>query len=69
MDLRAKIRPDDAAKIKPEEWPLIAKQAKINPPSEKVARLALEENRKLWAASQNDLQARRAAHFAKNPKE
>lgn len=63
---QAKIRPDDAAHIKPEEWPMVAKQANVNAPSEKVVRMALEENRKLWASSQADLQARRAEHFSKN---
>lgn len=64
---QAKIRPDDAAHIKPEEWPMVAKQAKLNAPSEKVIRMALEENRKLWASgphSQGDLEARRKAFFA-----
>lgn len=64
----SKIRPDDAIKINEKEWPILAKQANVNPPSPKVVRMALEENRKLWAASQNDLQARRAAHFAKQGK-
>lgn len=61
----AKIRPEDAGKITEDEWPMIAKQAGVKPPSPKAIRAALEENRKLWAASQGDLQARRAAHFAK----
>lgn len=58
------FRPDDVEKLTGPEWEMLFRQTGFKGKlTSKMIEAAAEHNRKLWAESQADLQARRKAHF------